>query len=216
MFPDLINIFLHIDQNLPLIIQDYGLWTYIILFVIIFFETGLVITPYLPGDSLLFVSGVCAASELLDLRWLLAVFILGAIAGDTVNYWIGSYCGNNLRSHLCRIFSDQHFERTRHFFDRYGGKTIFIARFIPMVRTFAPFLAGVGSMDYRKFLIFNVMGAITWSAIIVLGGYYLGSIPVVQTNLNLLVYFVILLTVATVVFIVYKLVQNWRRVPASE
>jgi membrane-associated protein len=216
MIPDLITIFLNIDKNLPLIIQAYGLWTYIILFVIIFLETGLVVTPYLPGDSLLFVSGVCAAGDLLDLRWLLLVFMLGAIAGDTINYWIGNYCGTNLRSHLCRIFSDQHFEKTRHFFDRYGGKTIFIARFIPMVRTFAPFLAGLGAMNYSRFLAFNIAGAVVWSLAIVLGGYYLGSIPVVQTNLNLLVYFVVLLTLVTVVFIIYKLVQNWRRVPAGE
>jgi membrane-associated protein len=216
MIPDLINIFLHIDQNLPLIIQEYGFWTYLILFVIIFFETGFVITPYLPGDSLLFVAGICAAGELLDLRWLLIVFILGAIVGDTVNYWIGNYCGTNLRSRLCRIFSDQHFEKTRHFFDRYGGKTIFIARFIPMVRTFAPFLAGVGSMNYSRFLAFNVLGAVAWSVIIVLAGYYMGTIPLVQTNLNLLVYAVILLTLVTVVYIIYKLAQQWHRAPEGE
>ncbi len=216
MIPDLISIFLHIDQNLPLIIQEYGFWTYLILLGIIFFETGLVVTPYLPGDSLLFVAGICAAADLLDLKWLLLVFILGAIAGDTVNYWIGNYCGTNLRSRLCRVFSDQHFEKTRHFFDRYGGKTIFIARFIPMVRTFAPFLAGVGSMDYRRFLVFNVLGAIAWTAAIVLAGFYIGTIPIVQNNLNLLVYFVILLTLGTVVFIIYTMVRKWRRSPAGE
>jgi membrane-associated protein len=208
MIPDLISIFLHIDKNLPFIIQEYGFWTYVILFIIIFFETGFVITPYLPGDSLLFVSGICAASGLLDLKWLVTIFILGAIAGDTANYWIGSYCGTNLRSHLCRLISDQHFERTRHFFERYGGKTIFFARFIPMVRTFAPFLAGVGAMDYRRFLTYNVMGAVAWSFVIVLAGYYIGAIPLVRSNLNLLVYFVILLTLGTVAFIFYKLLQS--------
>jgi membrane-associated protein len=206
MISDLITIFLHIDKNLPLIIQQYGFYTYFILFIIIFFETGFVITPYLPGDSLLFVAGICAAGKLLDLRWLLIAFILGAIAGDTANYWIGNYCGTNLRSRLCRIFSDQHFERTRQFFDRYGGKTIFIARFIPMIRTFAPFLAGVSSMEYSRFLTFNILGAIAWTITIVFAGYYIGTIPIVQTNLNLLVYFVILLTLGTVVFIIYKLV----------
>jgi Uncharacterized membrane-associated protein len=211
MIPDLITIFLHIDKNLPLIIHQYGLYTYLILFAIIFLETGFVVTPYLPGDSLLFVSGICAAGELLDLRWLLLVFITGAIAGDTANYWIGAYCGTNLRSRLCRIFSDQHFEKTRHFFEHYGGKTIFIARFIPMVRTFAPFLAGVGSMEYSRFLAYNVLGAIVWSAGIVLAGYYIGAIPLVQTHLNLLVYAVILLTLATVLFILYKLVKQWQR-----
>ncbi len=214
MIPDIIGIFLHIDQNLPLIIQDYGFWTYLILFAIIFFETGFVVTPYLPGDSLLFVAGVCAAGELLDLKWLLLVFITGAIAGDTANYWIGNYCGTNLRARLCRIFSDQHFERTRHFFDRYGGKTIFIARFIPMIRTFAPFLAGVGSMEYSRFLTYNVLGAIVWSVVIVFAGYYMGTIPIVQTNLNLLVYFVVILTLGTVIFILYTLVRKWHSVPA--
>jgi len=216
MIPDLINIFLHIDQNLIVIIQNYGLWTYIILFAIIFFETGFVVTPYLPGDSLLFVAGVCAASGLLNLWWLFVVFILGAITGDTANYWIGKYCGSNLRTRFCRIFTDQHFERTQHFFDRYGGKTIFIARFIPMIRTFAPFLAGVGSMNYQRFLTFNVAGAIAWSVLIVLAGYYLGAIPIVQTNLSLLIYFVVLLTLGTIVFILYKLVKTWRETPARE
>jgi membrane-associated protein len=184
--------------------------------VIIFFETGFVITPYLPGDSLLFVAGVCAAAGLLDLGWLLMAFIIGAIAGDTANYWIGHYCGSNLRARFCRIFTDQHFDRTRHFFDRYGGKTIFIARFIPMVRTFAPFLAGIGIMNYQKFLFFNVLGAIVWSVSIVLAGYFLGTVPVIQTNLNLLVYFVVILTIGTVLLIIYKLVKTWRYVPASE
>jgi membrane-associated protein len=216
MIFELLPIFLHIDENLPIIIQEYGFWTYLILFVIIFLETGFVITPYLPGDSLLFVAGVCAAGELLDLRWLLLVFVLGAIMGDTANYWIGTFCGTNLRSRLCRIFSDQHFERTRHFFDQYGGKTIFLARFVPMIRTFAPFLAGVGSMEYSRFLIFNVLGALVWSVTIVFAGYYIGTIPVVQTHLNLLVYGVVLLTLGTVVFIIYKLAQQWRRVPAGE
>ncbi len=215
MIPDLISIFIHIDQHLPIIIQEYGFWTYLILFGIIFFETGLVVTPYLPGDSLLFVAGVCAAGGLLELQWLLLAFILGAITGDTVNYWMGNYCGTNLRSRLCRIFSNQHFERTQHFFDRYGGKTIFIARFIPMVRTFAPFLAGVGSMEYRRFLTFNILGAIAWTFLVVLAGYSIGTIPIVQKNLNLLVYFVVLLTLGTVLFILITLVQKWRQIPAE-
>lgn len=217
MIPDLVNIILNIDKNLPLVIQDYGLLTYLILFVIIFFETGFVITPYLPGDSLLFVAGVCAANGLLDIWWLLAAFILGAILGDTANYWIGSYCGSNLfTTRLCRIFKDEHFDRTNHFFERYGGKTIFLARFIPMVRTFAPFLAGVGCMHYRRFLAYNISGAIAWSVSIVLLGYYTGTIPVVKTNLNFLVYFVVLLTLGTVIFIIYQLIKTFRRPSVNE
>lgn len=217
MIPELLTTFLNIDQNLPLIIQEYGLFTYLILFVIIFFETGFVITPYLPGDSLLFVAGVCAASGLLDIWWLLAAFILGAIVGDTANYWIGSYCGSNLfKTRLCRIFKDEHFERTKHFFDRYGGKTIFLARFLPMVRTFAPFLAGIGCMHYRRFVVYNITGAIVWSVSIVILGFYAGTIPVVKTNLNVLVYFVVLLTLGTVIFIVYKLIKTLRRPSGNE
>ncbi len=211
MFPDLIQVVLHIDQNLPAIIQNYGFWTYLILFVIIFFETGFVITPYLPGDSLLFVAGICAAGGLVDLPWLIVAFIAGAIAGDTANYWIGHYCGSTLfRTRFCRIFRDEHYMKTRHFFERYGGKTIFIARFLPMIRTFAPFLAGVGTMHYRKFIFYNITGAFAWTFSVVLAGYYLGAIPVVQTNLNLLVYFVVALTIVTVLFILYNIIRILR------
>jgi membrane-associated protein len=216
MLSTLIDISVHIDQNLAAVIQQYGLWTYLILFVIIFLETGLVITPFLPGDSLLFVAGACAASGLLDLPTLLVVFILGAIIGDTVNYWIGNYIG--LKVLQCRfpnLIRKEYIDRTYGFYERYGGMTIFVARFVPLVRTFAPFLAGVGSMDYRRFLFYNVLGGVVWSLSILLAGYFFGTIPIVKQNINLLIYLVIFVTAATVVVIIAGILKSYRERPPS-
>jgi membrane-associated protein len=152
------------------------------------------------------------ASGILGLDVLLGVFILGAVLGDTVNYWIGNYCGIHVfKKRFCNIFRDEHFQRTREYFDRYGGSTIFIARFIPIIRTFAPFLAGVGTMHYRRFLIYNVAGGIVWSCILVLAGYYFGTLPLVKENLNLLIYGVIFVTIASVIFILYSIVTQLRK-----
>jgi len=214
MLNSILDLAIHIDQNLLSVIQQYGMWTYLILFLIIFFETGFVITPFLPGDSLLFVAGACVASGLLDLWWLLVAFILGAVIGDTVNYWIGNYVG--LRVLQCRfpnILKKEYIDRTYGFYERYGGMTIFVARFVPLVRTFAPFLAGVGSMEYRRFLIFNVVGGVAWSLLIVLAGYFFGTLPIIKQNLNLLIYLVILVTAATIVVIIAGLVSAYRNRP---
>jgi membrane-associated protein len=214
MLNSILEVAIHIDQNLLSVIQQYGMWTYLILFLIIFFETGFVITPFLPGDSLLFVAGACVASGLLDLWWLLVAFILGAVIGDTVNYWIGNYVG--LRVLQCRfpnILKKEYIDRTYGFYERYGGMTIFVARFVPLVRTFAPFLAGVGSMEYRRFLIFNVVGGVAWSLLIVLAGYFFGTLPIIKQNLNLLIYLVILVTAATIVVIIAGLVSAYRNRP---
>jgi membrane-associated protein len=214
MLNSILDLAIHIDQNLLSVIQQYGMWTYLILFLIIFFETGFVITPFLPGDSLLFVAGACVASGLLDLWWLLVAFILGAVIGDTVNYWIGNYVG--LRVLQCRfpnILKKEYIDRTYGFYERYGGMTIFVARFVPLVRTFAPFLAGVGSMEYRRFLIFNVVGGVAWSLLIVLAGYSFGTLPIIKQNLNLLIYLVILVTAATIVVIIAGLVSAYRNHP---
>jgi membrane-associated protein len=214
MLTSILDLAIHIDQNLASVIQQYGMWTYLILFFIIFFETGFVITPFLPGDSLLFVAGACAASGLLDLWWLLAAFILGAVIGDTVNYWIGNYVG--LRVLQCRfpnILKKEYIDRTYGFYERYGGMTIFVARFVPLIRTFAPFLAGVGSMEYRRFLLFNVVGGVAWSFLIVFAGYFFGTLPIVKQNLNLLIYLVILVTAATIIVIIAGLVSAYRNRP---
>jgi membrane-associated protein len=181
MIDALINIFMHLDQNLVSVVHEYGMWTYLILFVIIFMETGFVITPFLPGDSLLFVAGAAAASGILDVQWLLLVFILGAVIGDTVNYWIGNYLG--IHVFLCRfpgLVKQEYIDRTYGFFEKYGGAAIFVARFVPVVRTFAPFLAGVGSMKYSRFLFYNILGGITWTISILLAGYYFGTLSIVQ------------------------------------
>jgi membrane-associated protein len=214
MLPEIIDIFINIDKHLPQIIQHYGIWTYLIFFIIIFFETGFVVTPFLPGDSLLFVSGAVAASGLLELHWLFIVFILGAVLGDTMNYWIGNYIG--LRVIQCKfpnLLKQEYIDRTYGFYEQYGGMTIFVARFVPIVRTFAPFLAGVGSMDYRKFLTYNVLGGVIWSIGVVLAGYFFGTLPIVKQNLHLLIYLVVLVTVATILVIIAGLISAYRNRP---
>jgi membrane-associated protein len=210
MIDALITIFMHLDQNLVSVVHEYGMWTYLILFIIIFMETGFVITPFLPGDSLLFVAGAAAASGILDVQWLLLVFILGAVIGDTVNYWIGNYLG--IRVFLCRfpgLVKQEYIDRTYGFFEKYGGATIFVARFVPLVRTFAPFLAGVGSMKYPRFLFYNVLGGITWTVTILLAGYYFGTLSIVQENMSLLIFLVLLVTVGTIVLILAGIVSSF-------
>lgn len=198
MIDSLITIFLHLDQNLTSVVNQYGVWTYFILFFIIFFETGFVIMPFLPGDSLLFVGGAAAANGIMDLQWLLLAIIIGAVLGDTVNYWIGNYIGLHVfLERFPTLVKKEYIDRTYGFYEKYGGATIFVARFVPIVRTFAPFLAGIGTMDYRRFLFYNIMGGVTWAFVVVLGGYYFGTIPVVQENMSLLIFLVILVTAGT-------------------
>jgi Uncharacterized membrane-associated protein len=204
-----IDFLIHIDQNLPLVISYFGIWTYVVLFIIILLETGLVITPFLPGDSLLFVTGAAAAAGMLDIYWLIAIFITGSVIGDTMNYWIGHYVGVKvLMNRFPDLVKKEYIDRTYGYFEKYGGKTIFIARFIPLVRTFAPFLAGVGQMTYKKFLLYNVLGAVTWVVITTLAGYLLGSHPVVSQNINILIYAVIAVTLVTVIIILAGVVRG--------
>jgi membrane-associated protein len=182
----LIDLFLHLDRHLVELLQDYGAWVYLILFLIIFAETGLVVTPFLPGDSLLFVAGTLAAAGGLDLGLLIVLLCIAAILGDSVNYAIGKHVGERMvRSG--RFVRQEHIDRTHAFFDRYGGKTIVIARFVPIVRTFAPFVAGIGKMDYRRFLLFNVTGGIFWVVSLTTAGYFFGNLPIVKENLSLVV-----------------------------
>jgi membrane-associated protein len=210
MIDFLINVFLHLDQNLISVVQEYGMWTYFILFFIIFFETGFVIFPFLPGDSLLFVGGAAAASGILEIQWLLLAIILGAVLGDTVNYWIGNYIGLHLfLERFPTLVKKEYIDRTYAFYEAYGGATIFIARFVPVVRTFAPFLAGVGSMDYRRFLFYNILGGVTWAVVVVVGGYYFGTLTVVKENMSLLIIGVMLVTVATIVLLVSSMVSAY-------
>jgi len=209
MIDALISLILHLDQNLPLIAQEYGMWTYLILFFIIFFETGFIIFPFLPGDSLLFVGGAAAASGILDLQLLILAIILGAVIGDTVNYWIANRLGLHIfLERFPTIVKQEHIDRTYVFYEKYGGATIFVARFVPLVRTFAPFLAGIGSMQYRRFLFYNILGAASWAVSIVLIGYYAGTFPVVKENMSLLFIGVILLMGGTIVLIAAGIVKS--------
>jgi membrane-associated protein len=191
-----IDLLLHLDKHLNVIIQNYGTWTYAILFLIIFCETGLVVTPLLPGDSLLFAAGTFAASGSLDPIWLFWLLSVAAVAGDTVNYQIGYFLGPKvLYKENARFLKREYLDRTHRFYEKYGGKTIVIARFVPIVRTFAPFLAGVGTMSYWRFLTYNVVGGIAWIAIFVFGGYYFGSLPVVKDNFTLVILVIIFLSI---------------------
>ncbi|MDD1685998.1 VTT domain-containing protein [Methanoregula sp.] len=217
MLDSLLSLALNIDQNLPLVVNEYGIWTYVILFIIIFLETGLVVTPFLPGDSLLFVGGAAAASGILNLEYLLIVIIVGAVLGDTLNYWIGNRVGLHFfLERFPNLVKKEYIDRTYGFFEKYGGATIFVARFVPMVRTFAPCLAGIGSMRYPKFLFYNILGGISWALVIVLAGYYLGTFTVVKENMSLLMIGVVALSVATILFIVASLIMAWCKKPANE
>jgi len=194
----LIDLFLHLDKHLSAVIQTYGVWTYSILFLVIFMETGLVVTPFLPGDSLLFAAGTFASPALgssLNI-WLLWVLLCSAaVLGDTVNYWIGHYFGPRAFSGEIRFLKKEYLDRTHKFYERHGGKTIIIARFIPIIRTFAPFVAGVGEMSYGKFLSFNVIGGVLWVTLFTWGGYFFGTLPFVQKNFSFVVLAIILISV---------------------
>ncbi len=185
---------LHLDRHLLDLCAQYGAWVYAILFVIIFCETGLVVTPFLPGDSLLFAVGSLAAINALDLPTSMVLLILAAALGDTVNYWIGDYVGPKVfHEEHSRFLNKEYLVRTHKFYERHGGKTIILARFLPIIRTFAPFVAGIGSMRYRRFLLFNVVGGIMWVSLFVPAGYFFGSVPFVKNNFSLVIIALILI-----------------------
>ena len=206
----IIDLVLHFDTYLPGIIAVYGFWTFLILFIIIFCETGLVVFPYLPGDSLLFVAGTLAGAGFLSLEILIVTLIAAAVLGDSANYWIGKTVGMKvLETKYCLVKKEQ-LEKTEEYFARYGGLTIVIARFVPFIRTFAPFLAGIGKMTYRWFVTYNVIGAGLWVLGFVLAGYFLGSLPIVQENFNFIIYAIIgisLLAVGSVIIGMFRSAQ---------
>ena len=192
----LLGVFLHLDKHLEMIVRDYGVWTYLILTLIVFCETGLVVTPFLPGDSLLFATGALAATTSLEVGWLLGLLSVAAIAGDSANYWIGNLVGPRVFSGKeSRFLNREHLERTHRFYEKHGGKTIIIARFMPIIRTFAPFVAGVGSMNYGRFILYNIVGGIAWVVIFIVGGYLFGNIPMVKRNFTLVIMVIIVLSV---------------------
>jgi len=183
----LIDIALHLDRHLLAFLGEYGLWVYALLFAIIFAETGFVVTPFLPGDSLLFVAGTLAAGSGLDVYWLIPVLIAASFGGDNTNYWIGHHVGPRVfRRNDSWLLNHEHLNRTRAFYDRHGGKTVLLARFLPILRTFAPFVAGVGRMSYARFLAFSFAGSVLWIGLFVLAGYFFGHLPVVRKNLTLM------------------------------
>ena len=188
---NLIDIVIHFDDFLPLVIEEYGTYVYIFLFLIIFLETGVVVTPYLPGDSLLFLVGAIAAQGGLSLFPVLALLVVAAIAGDTLNYWIGRGFGSRFLSRGIPFIRPHHIEKTESYFEKYGGKTIVIARFAPFVRTLAPFLAGTGRMDYSRFILFNATGGVLWVTSFILVGYLFGNIPIISENFNIVIFAII-------------------------
>jgi membrane-associated protein len=199
----LIDLFLHLDKHLSQIIQNYGVWTYLLLFLVIFMETGFVVTPFLPGDSLLFAAGTFASPALgssLNIFLLWALLCTAAILGDTVNYWIGHFVGPKAFSGEVRFLKVEYLDRTHEFYEKHGGKTIIIARFIPIIRTFAPFVAGIGAMNYGRFITYNVVGGVVWVTIFTFGGYYFGNLPFVKENFSLVVIAIIFISVVPMIF----------------
>ena len=214
----LIDFFLHLDKYLGQIIQDYGTLTYAILFIIIFIETGLVVTPFLPGDSLLFAAGAFAGLGSLNIFVLFALLGVAAILGDTVNYWIGHYIGPRAFSGNVPFLKKEYMDRTHAFYEKHGGKTIILARFVPIIRTFAPFVAGVGAMTYGKFISYNVIGGILWVALFLFMGYFFGNLPAVQENFSLVIIAIVLISIMPGVIEYIKTKLNARKVqnPSNE
>jgi membrane-associated protein len=194
------DIVLHLNRHLAELVQDYGVWVYGILFLIVFCETGLVVTPFLPGDSLLFAAGALAATGGLNLGLTLGLLVVAAILGDTVNYWVGRLAGEGLQRRFPRVVRKDHLDRTHAFFEKYGGKTIIIARFVPIVRTFAPFVAGAGHMSYRQFMANNVVGAILWVGLCGMAGFFFGNLPFVQKNFSAVILGIIVVSILPAVF----------------
>ncbi len=205
----LIDLFLHLDEHLANIISQYGAWTYGILFFVIFMETGFVVTPFLPGDSLLFAAGTFASpvmGEALNVYLMVGLLTVAAILGDTVNYWIGHYVGE--RAYGSRWIKKEYIDRTQAFFEKHGGKTIFLARFVPIIRTFAPFVAGVGKMSYGYFISYNFIGAFVWVPLFTFAGYFFGTMPFVQKNFEFVIVAIILISLIPVFYEAWKARQE--------
>ncbi|OFZ70574.1 MAG: hypothetical protein A2Z01_03955 [Betaproteobacteria bacterium RBG_16_58_11] len=189
-----IDILLHLDQHLTLLISQYGVWVYAILFTIIFCETGLVVTPFLPGDSLLFVVGALAATGVLDVQAVILLLMAAAFLGDNTNYWIGRFIGPRVFTQESRWLNRRYLDKTEAFYEKHGGKTVLFARFLPIIRTFAPFVAGIGHMVYKRFVLFSILGAILWINSLVFLGYFFGNIPIIKNNLTLAILGIIVLS----------------------
>lgn len=207
----LADLFLHLDRHLADVVGRYGTRTYVLLCVIIFCETGLVVTPFLPGDSLLFAAGTLAALGALDPAVLVVILVASAFAGDNTNYWIGRWVGPRAFSGKVRFLNREYLERTHAFYEKHGGKTVFLARFAPILRTFAPFVAGVGAMAYGRFLRFSIAGSVVWVSAFVLGGYFFGNLPVVRENFSLAILAIIVVSLMPAAIEAFRV---WRRAGA--
>jgi membrane-associated protein len=212
-----IDLFLHLDKHLGELVKEYGTWTYLVLFVIVFCETGLVVTPILPGDSLLFAAGAIAALGSLNPHLLVVLLTIAAVLGDAVNYQIGRYVGPAVfKKEDSRFFKRAHLEKTHAFYERYGGKTIIIARFVPIVRTFAPFIAGVGQMSYKQFALYNVVGAILWVVIGVYAGYLFGGLEIVKENFSLIIIAIVLISLLPAAFEFWRAKREKKAIATTE
>jgi membrane-associated protein len=210
-----VDFVLHLDAHLSALILQYGIWTYVILFVVIFCETGLVVTPFLPGDSLIFAAGTFAARGDLNVLGLFLILSAAAVLGDTANYWIGKIIGPKVfQKENSRIFKKAYLERTHNFYEKYGAETIIIARFVPIVRTFAPFVAGIGRMSYGKFLSYNIIGGVGWVALFTFGGYFFGNIPFVRKNFSLVIIAIIVISLLPAALEIIKHRREKRKGPA--
>ncbi|MBK7091924.1 MAG: DedA family protein [bacterium] len=204
----LIDLFLHLDKHLAELISQYGTWTYAILFLVIFCETGLVIAPFLPGDSLLFATGALAATGALDPNIAFALMALASVLGDNTNYTIGRFIGPKAFSGNSHFLKREYLDKTQQFYDKYGGRTIIVGRFLPIIRTFAPFVAGVAKMDRRKYVPFTIIGAIFWVGLFVYAGYFFGSLPFVKNNFSIVIVVIILISAVPAVFEIIRQRRN--------
>ncbi len=200
----IIDFFLHIDKNLVLIVAKYGVFTYVLLFLVIFMETGLVVTPFLPGDSLLFAAGALAAMGSMKIGMLYVLMLVAAILGDTVNYWIGHRLGRGVFEKGSRFFKKEYLDEAEAFYAKHGGAAIFLGRFVPIVRTFVPFVAGVSEMSYKHFLTYNLVGGFVWVSLFLWGGYWFGNIPFVKENFHYVVVAIVLISVIPILWTAIK------------
>jgi membrane-associated protein len=215
LITNFIEFVLHLDKHLNNVIEIWGIWCYLIFFLIIFAETGLVVTPFLPGDSLLFALGTLAAppGNSLHIWWLFVILSIAAVLGDSANYAIGKYFGSIILKHQGKWFlKKEHIDRTHQFYEKYGAKTIVLARFVPIVRTFAPFIAGVGKMTYLRFFSYNVVGGVLWITLFVFGGYFFGNIPVIKRNFTFVIFAIIIISIMPAVI---EIIREKRRKPAD-
>ena len=209
---NIVDIFLHLDKNLAVVIAQYGSFTYGLLFLIIFLETGFVITPFLPGDSLLFAAGALSVTSSLNIWLLYVLLVAAAILGDTVNYWIGHFVGPKIFEKDSKLIKREYLIRTQKFYDKYGGRAIFLARFIPIIRTFAPFVAGIAKMNYKYFITYNIVGGVVWVSLFLWTGHFFGNLSIVKENFHYVIIAIIFLSITP---ILYEWLQSFKKVSAG-